>query len=285
MPKTVTANFKAKAKIAYGTQPVILAKIYYGTAGSFLLCSTREVKIGSDVYKPYVINFGAIVQEISEAPGLGLQSNCTIRLNRKIFYGGTQESVAQNLLTQASKGKKVQLWQFFDDDLTPVLTDSDKCPLPSLIIQDANPVAHGEIELKCVAKEMPIANNIPALKFTLAGHPDLMQGNIGLTKPVLFGDFHYSDSSNPHLEYLWCNKPPFPPTPAFLIDIFENKYLVHEAGHPAKRVTGELEFFQWLSDWKVYAFCKEITTRVWTESAVGNSNVVDLNVYNGASGH
>lgn len=283
--KTATANFKTKANLPQGTTEIILAKIFYGTASSFL-CSTRTVTIGADVYKPYVESFGMISYGVGEAPGLGFKSSCEIILKKKIFaeIGGGTENTVENLLTQKIKGKQVLLWQFFDDMVSPVLGDSDKLPLAIFVIDDAYEIEGGRIKLRCISPEAKIGIEVPRPKFDKATFPDLLESNLNLPRPILFGSFEYPFHLTPTFmyekEYLFCNRPLQPLMPAFLIDVYGFIFLVHETTDATDiSTTNELEIFEWLPEWNIFAFCARIdlSNPSYVISTSSGQTLIDMN--------
>ncbi len=284
--KTATANFKSKANLPQGIQEVILAKIFYGTF-SFFLCSTRKVTIGTDIYKPYVEEFGTISYGVNEAPGLGSQSTCEIILKRKIFAetGGGTENTAENLLTQKSKGKQVLLWQFFDDTISPILGDSDKLPLAIFIIDEVLEIKGGQLKLRCISPELKIDFETPKLKLEKTTFPNLLEDNLGLTRPIVFGNFTHPYALD-EKEYISCSRPVYVPIPIYLTDIYDFIFLVHEAPD-AIDITFEgavnLELFEWFPEWNLYAFCRRVdsTNKVWAISNSTGRTSIDMNaLYN-----
>ena len=265
-----------------------------GTAVRCIFASTRKVTvekldspIATDIYKSYVESFGEISFAVSEAPGLGQQSSCDIILKRKIFAetGGGTENVVENLLTQKSKGKQVLLWQFFDDGVTPVLDDSDKLPLGIFIIDDVFEIEGARIQVHCVSPELKIELETPKLKFNKTDFPNLLESNLNLARPILLGSFEYPFReavlpNMPEREYLFCNRPFQPLMPAYLTDIYDFKFLVHEATDALDISNAwELQFFEWLSEWNILAFCNRLN--IENESfAISNSSgqtIVDMN--------
>ncbi len=293
--KTATANFKSKANLPQGTQSVILAKIFYGTS-SFFLCSTRKVTIGTDIYKPYVEEFGTISYAVNEAPGLGSQSTCEIILKRKIFAesGGGTENTAENLLTQKSKGKQILLWQFFDDTLSPVLGDSDKLPLGIFIIDEVLEIKGGKLKLRCISPEVKIDLETPKLKLEKTTFPNLLEDNLGLTRPIVFGNFPFPFNTTPvgmnEKEYIACQRPIHVPIPIYLTDIYDFIFLVHEAPD-AIDLTSEsgenLELFEWFPEWNLYAFCRRIdgNNKVWAASNSSGRTSIDMNALYNITNH
>lgn len=273
--KTATANFKTETNKPHGTSPVILAKIFYGTS-SFFLCSTKKVTIGIDTYKPYIVSFGSINYGVPEGPGLGIRASCEIILNRKIFAesGGGTENVSENLLTQKSKGKKVQLWQFFEG-----LVDADKLPIANFIINDVNEIEGQLLKLDCVAPEFLLEKEIPKLKFNKIDFPDLFDVDINFPRPIRFGNLRYPSGISNTKEYIFFNRPLVSPAPAYLTDIVNFKFVFHETADASSIAFPEhSEFLEWFSQWNTYASCRNITysAKVWTHSVSGGRNIIDM---------
>jgi len=270
-----------------------------GTTGTIvrgILCSTRKVAVslvggGTDIYKPYILSYGEIGYGVTEAPGLGSQPSGELILNRKIFVdGGGTENAIDNLLTQKSKGKKVQLWQFFDDTISPVLTDTHKLPLATFIIDEVSDIEGASLKLNCISPEILLGQEVPKLKFNKTTFPNLLEDNIGIIIPILFGNNKYTLSLDAKKEYLSCNQPINPPTPAYLTDIYDFKFVVHEAANPTPITPNtNLAFFEWFSEWNVYAFCIKDALQGFAPdygyivSASGGRIIVDMNALYGVS--
>jgi len=212
--KTPTLAFNTRLPKIAGEKPLILAKIYYDDS-NFFLCSTERVKIESDIYNPWVVNFGTLNMEISEGVHFAPPNQIDITLVRN--------STTENLLGAYTKFKKVQLWQWFES----LSLWNDALESGTFVIDKITNIELGQFTISCISDEGLFLDDIPKEQLNSTDYPMIPLDNEGLPWPTILGDMKMSSSEENRYLRAYRHKA----CVARCIDMNTMKFLVHR--HPS----------------------------------------------------
>jgi len=216
--KTWTANFTTKVENQEGEQPCKLVTIGYGLLGYTLKLSNsdKDIVLGSDIYKPYILNIDPISKGIPIEEHIATVNNGSLRIMRN--------STTDILLTNIIKNHELKIWQFFDG-----LVDADKLSLGTFMVNAISEVTQGYIEISFENRETELLD-IPKDRFNLTDFPNCLEANIGQGVPFILGDITdviYPSGSPPYIMNYHLSRRPSV-VACFNSDKSERKFLAHK---------------------------------------------------------
>jgi len=215
--KSPSSAFNTKLLKIAGEKPLILAKIYYGTGvNDFFLCSTERVKIGSDVYNPYVKEFGDIEFNIGREGSIASVNTAEVTLIRN--------ATTDNLLIPTAKNKKVHLWDWFEG----LTSFSDALPIGTFVIGLISNVSQSTFTVHMVSDETKFEKEIPENILNKTDYPNMNEDYIDQVWPLVLGDMAspgYGDFTSQYLDGYKVNL-----APCFCIDKSLYKFLAYRHG-------------------------------------------------------
>ena len=221
--KTWTANFTTKVEKQEGEQPCFLVTIEYGLLGYTLKLTNadKNIILGSDTYKPYIINIDPISKEIPIEEYIATINNGSLRIMRN--------SDTDILLTNIIKNHEFKIWQFFDG-----LVDADKLSLGTFMVNSITGVTQSYIEITFKNRETELVD-LPKDRFNLTDYPNCLEANIGQGVPFILGDITdviYPSGSPPYIMPYHLHKRPSV-VACFNSNRAERKFLAHKLSNDA----------------------------------------------------
>jgi len=261
--KSPSSAFNTKLLKIAGEKPLILAKIYYGTGvNDFFLCSTERVKIGSNIYNPWVANFGSIRFSVDEDICLSPPNEVDITFFRNL--------TTANLLNPYAIGEKVILWQWIDELIN---FSTDSLAIGTFKIQSIEEIEFGNFRIRCVSDESR-HKDIPMEKINKANYPAMNEDFQDQVWPFVLGNMlNPTGDTYRYLDTYESNA-----VPCFCIEKDLYKFLAYKhasiqaqnLGARAYKIVGKNSLYA-----SLYSLITDSV--VWSAQAETYGRIVDIN--------
>lgn len=242
--KSATAAFLDRIRGASGERiagesPLFLAQISlaYPLSGTILI-STERIKIGANLYNPWVTQFGSIRFGLDEDSYLSAPNNLEITLIRN--------SDTEKLLNYYQKTHKIVLKQWFKS----LTSESDALPLGTFVVDEVTDIQQSSFRLVCVSDESKLITGLPQEKLNKTDYPVLLNENEGTHRPLVLGRMYPQNAGS---DYAYINAHLQDCSPAFCVDTENFKYLIHRHKNADAKAVNSYYAFQYLSSQKLFA--------------------------------
>jgi hypothetical protein len=222
-----------------GENPVLLAQISLGYPYSgTILVSTERIKIGTNLYNPWVVQFGSIRFSLNEDNFLSSPNSFEMTLIRN--------SETEKLLNSYQKINKVILKQWF----MSLTSESDALPEGTFIVDGIEDIQQSSFKVKCVSDESKLIVELPQEMLNKTDYPMLLNENEDIHRPLVLGKMYPKNSTS---DYAYINVHLQDCSPAFCVDTENFKYLAYRHKNVDGKALNTYYAFQYLSGQKLFA--------------------------------